>query len=447
MSLVESFRAYIAVHGLFSHDDKILVAVSGGVDSMVLMRLMAAEGYRFAVAHCNFQLRGLESDGDEHLVEEEARRYGVEYHSIHFDTEGVMAETGESMEMAARRLRYEWLDKLCVAHGYDVVAIAHHLDDSIETHFINMLRGTGLRGLTGIAMRNKRIVRPMLFATRKDILDYAIVNDIAFREDSSNRSMKYLRNRVRHEVVPKLTEINAQYASVMARNMMMLDQAQQYIDASIALVKRDALKVYDNGYRLDVSVIDDMLPRNFVIYEILNSEFGFRRESVENICSALDDGVSGRRFYTSNMEAIVDRGSIIVMPRCEADAAGDMLLIDEGDCCHKYGEQVITFEYLGVESIATLNQGANVALLDADKLVYPLSLRVWRDGDSFVPFGMKGRKKISDFLVDNKVSIVDKRQQLLLLSDDRVVWVVGRRIDNRYAVTNNTRMILRVSVD
>lgn len=447
MSLVESFRAYIAAHGLFSHDDKILVAVSGGVDSMVLMRLMAAEGYRFAVAHCNFQLRGLESDGDEHHVEEEARRYGVEYYSIHFDTEGVMAETGESMEMAARRLRYEWFDKLCVAHSYDVVAIAHHLDDSIETHFINMLRGTGLRGLTGIAMRNKRIVRPMLFATRKDILDYAIANDIAFREDSSNRSMKYLRNRVRHEVVPKLTEINAQYASVMARNMMMLDQAQQYIDASIALVKRDALKAYDNGYRLDVSVIDDMLPRNFVIYEILNSEFGFRRESVENICSALDDGVSGRRFYTSNMEAIVDRGSIIVMPRCEADAAGDMLLIDEGDCCHKYGEQVITFEYLGVESIATLNQGANVALLDADKLVYPLSLRVWRDGDSFVPFGMKGRKKISDFLVDNKVSIVDKRQQLLLLSDDRVVWVVGRRIDNRYAVTNNTRMILRVSVD
>lgn len=446
MSLVARFREFITTHRLIGHDDRVLLAVSGGVDSMVLMRLMVDAGYRFAVAHCNFQLRGAESDGDERLVEQEVAKLGVEYYSTRFDTMGVMAETGESMEMAARRLRYEWFEELCDKHGYSVVAVAHHLDDSIETCFINMLRGTGLRGLTGISARNKRVVRPLLFATRDEVFSFAIANNIAFREDSSNSSTKYLRNRIRHEVVPMMREINPQYTSVMRRNITMLDQAQQYIDASIARIKSDVLQASGDGYILDVNAIDASLPRGFVIYEILNSEFGFKGDVVDDICAALDGGVSGRRFYASQMVAVVDRGCVIITPKDRSAARCDTLLIEE-EGSYEYGGLMLNCEYLDIAHVATLNQGANVALLDADKITSPLQLRAWRDGDSFVPFGMHGRKKISDFLVDSKVSIVDKQRQVLLLSDGDVVWVVGRRIDNRFAITKNTERVLRVSIN
>lgn len=446
MSLVARFREFVAHHGLFEHDDRVLLAVSGGVDSMVLMRLMVDAGYRFAVAHCNFQLRGAESDGDECLVEQEAARLGVEYYSTRFDTEGVMAETGESMEMAARRLRYAWFEELCDKHGYSVVAVAHHLDDSIETCFINMLRGTGLRGLTGISVRNKRVVRPLLFATRDEILSFAKANNIAFREDSSNSSTKYLRNRIRHEVVPMMREINPQYTSVMRRNIAMLDQAQQYIDASIARIKSDALHSLGDGCKLDINAIDASLPRSFVIYEILNSEFGFKGDVVDDICAALDGGVSGRRFYASQMVAVVDRGCVIITPKDRSAARCDTLLIEE-EGSYEYGGLMLNFEYLDISRVETLDQGANVALLDANKITYPLQVRAWRAGDSFMPFGMHGRKKISDFLVDSKVSIVDKQRQMLLLSDSDVVWVVGRRIDNRFAITKKTERVLRVSIN
>ena len=448
MSLVERFKEYVVQHRLFTHDDRVLLAVSGGVDSMVLMRLMQDAGFSFGVAHCNFQLRGAESDGDELLVEQEVARLGVEYHVTHFDTEGVMDDTGESMEMAARRLRYAWFDELCVAHGFKVVAVAHHVDDSIETHFINMLRGTGLRGLTGIAVHNNRVVRPLMFATREEILTYACTCGVPFREDSSNRSTKYLRNRVRHEVVPKLKEINGQYINVMSRNLSRLDEAQRFIDASVANIKRKVLTKGDNDYVLSVAEIDVALPRNFVIYEILNSEFGFNGDVVDDICGVLDCGASGRRFYAADWMAVVDRGNIIIAAKAndvEQDALELCVGVDVATI--ELGDHVMSFEYLDIERITTLNQGADVALLDADRLSYPLHIRVWRDGDSFVPLGMRGHKKVSDYLVDSKVSVVAKRGQRVLLSGNDIAWLVGRRVDNRYAITQNTKRVLRVSMD
>lgn len=446
MSLVESFKEYVASNGLLAHGDRVLLAVSGGVDSMVLMRLMSDAGYRFAVAHCNFQLRGAESDGDELLVEQEAARYGVAYHSTRFDTEGVMAETGESMEMAARRLRYAWFEELCERHDYDVVAVAHHLDDSIETHFINMLRGTGLRGLTGIAVHNRRVVRPLMFATREAILEFANVNNVPFREDSSNASTKYLRNRIRHEIVPKLREINPQFASIMRRNMSRLDEAQCFIDASIALIKERVLSVEGGAHVLRVDRIVATMPRNFVIYEILNSEFGFNASVVDDICRAIDRGTSGRRFHSHDMQAVVDRDRIIVVRR-GVRTEGCVCTVEQGVESLCFNDTLFRFEYLDIDDVGTLNQGANVALVDADRLTFPLCVRVWQSGDAFVPFGMRNHKKVSNFLVDNKVLIVDKERQLLLLSGDDVVWLVGRRIDHRFSITNQTKRVLRVSAE
>ena len=275
MLLLDGFEKYIEENELFSHDDKILLTVSGGVDSMVMMSLTAAAGYRFGVAHCNFQLRGAESDEDEVLVEREANRYGAEFFNKRFDTLGEMQRTGESMEMAARRLRYAWFKELCEQHGYTAIAIAHHSNDSIETFFINMLRGTGLRGLTGITTQVGRVVRPMMFATRKDIHDYAVAHHIPFREDSSNRSTKYLRNKVRIGLVPMLKEINPQFTTIMRRNIARLSQAQDFITSAINIVKGEVLEHSGDVHTLRVGQIRPTLPRNYVIYEILSSEYGF----------------------------------------------------------------------------------------------------------------------------------------------------------------------------
>ena len=442
MLLLDGFEKYIEENELFSHNDKLLLAVSGGVDSMVMMALMSAAGYRFGVAHCNFQLRGAESDEDELLVAREAKRLGVEFFNKRFDTEAEMERTGESMEMAARRIRYQWFKELCDEHGYSAIAIAHHSNDSIETFFINMLRGTGLRGLTGITTQVGRVVRPMMFATRKDIHDYAVAHRIPFREDSSNRSTKYLRNKVRIGLVPMLKEINPQFTTIMRRNIARLSQAQDFITSAIGIVKGEVLE--HNGYihTLMVANISPTLPRNYVIYEILNSEYGFKGDVVDALCHALDSGATGRRFYSREWVAVVDRGDVVIAPITQDDSCES--IVEKGAARSYIGGSVLYYEYCNIDFIDTLDQGDNVALLDADKLKFPLKVRRWQEGDWFVPFGMSGRKKLSDYLIDKKVSMAEKSRQFVLLSGDDIVWVVGRRLDDRYAITRKTENVLKV---
>lgn len=445
MLLLDGFERYIEENELFTHDDRLLLTVSGGVDSMVMMSLAAAAGYSFGVAHCNFQLRGKESDDDEVLVEREARRYGAEFYNKRFDTLGEMERTGESMEMAARRLRYAWFRELCDQHGYTAIAIAHHSNDSIETFFINMLRGTGLRGLTGITTQAGRVVRPMMFATRKEIHDYAVAHHIPFREDSSNRSTKYLRNKVRIGLVPMLKEINPQFTTIMRRNIARLSQAQDFITSAINIVKGEALEHAGDIHTLRVAKIRPTLPRNYVIYEILSSEYGFKGDVVDALCHALDNGATGRRFYSREWVAVVDRGDVVVAPIMEDDSCET--IIERGTVRSYAGGSVLYYEYCNIDFIDDLDQGDNVALLDADKLHFPLKVRRWQDGDWFIPFGMSGRKKLSDYLIDKKVSMAEKSRQFVLLSGDDIVWVVGRRLDDRYAITRKTENVLRVIRD
>ena len=412
---------------------------------MVLMSLTAAAGYRFGVAHCNFQLRGKESDEDELLVEHEATRLGVEFFNKRFDTTAEMERTGESMEMAARRLRYAWFRELCDEHGYTVIAIAHHINDSIETFFINMLRGTGLRGLTGINNHVGRIVRPLMFTNRKEIHDYAVAHRIPFREDSSNRSTKYLRNKVRIGLIPMLKEITPQFTTIMRRNVSRLSQAQDFISSAMSIIKRDVIEQDGDIRTIKVQSINPSLPRNFVIYEILSEEYGFKGDVVDALCHALDNNSTGRRFYAREWGAVVDRGDIVVSPIAEDD---DCEVVVERRTLRSYvGGSVLYYQYCDIDFIDTLDQGENVALIDADKLQYPLRLRRWREGDWFQPFGMSGRKKISDYLIDKKVSMAQKSRQFVLLSGDDIVWVVGRRLDDRFAVTKRTERVLRIVRD
>ena len=443
MSLLESFQKYIADNGLATADSRILLTVSGGVDSMVMLSLFTRSGFRTGVAHCNFQLRGAESDEDEVLVAEEAARLGVPCYNRRFDTTAEMERTGESMEMAARRLRYAWFEELCRTEGYDTIAVAHHADDSIETFFINLLRGTGLRGLTGISTHLGRIIRPLMFASRKEITEYAVANKIPFREDSSNRSTKYLRNKIRLGIVPRIREINPKFTQLMRCNLARLSDAQQFIDHGIRRIREEAVTSQEGIDTLHIDRIDPAFPRGFVIYELLSSAYGFKSEVVDALCRALQQEATGRRFYSREYVACIDRGTIVVTRIPDEDDCASAV---ERDTARSYcGNAMLTYEYLSIDTIQSFGVPPHVAQLDADRLHYPLTLRRWREGDWFVPFGMTGRKKVSDYLVDAKVSVAEKQRQFVLVSGDDIVWLVGHRIDDRYQLTSQTENVLRIT--
>ena len=419
------------------------MTVSGGVDSMVLMSLCVNSGYNVGVAHCNFGLRGQESDEDEILVQERARKYGIECHNRRFDTVGEMERTGESMEMAARRLRYTWFAELCQKHGYTVVAVAHHIDDSIETFFINLLRGTGLRGLTGIHKQVGHIVRPLMFATRKEILEYAMKKHIPYRDDSSNKSTKYLRNKIRLGLIPRIREISPRFPFIMHQNIERLISAQNFIQGAIDNIYAQAVTEQSGIYTLHVERIADPKSRDFVIYEILSSRFGFKGDIVDGLCKALAQNNSGKRFYSRSNVAYIDRGNIVITSISEEDSC--LITVREGQQRAYCGNSVLYFELCDVDNLTTYNVADNVALIDADKLTYPLTLRRWIEGDSFTPFGMTGSKKVSDFLIDAKVSMAEKGRQFVLLSEGKIAWLVGRRIGDEFRITDKTERVIRIT--
>ena len=442
-NLLEAFQKYVAQNDLATPETRILLTVSGGVDSMVLLSLCMRSGFRIGVAHCNFQLRGAESDADEVLVTQEAQRLGVPCYCKRFDTLAEMERTGESMEMAARRLRYAWFEELRRSEGYDVIAVAHHADDSIETFFINLLRGTGLRGLTGISAHFGYIIRPLMFASRKEVMDYAAANKIVYHEDSSNRSTKYLRNKVRLGVTPRMREIHPKFTFLMRRNIKRLSDAQHFIDHAIDCIRAVAVTSADGVDTICVDRIDKAYPRGFVIYELLNATYGFKGDVIDALCRSLQQGATGKRFYSREYVACIDRGNIVVARIPEDD---DCSVAVERDTVRSYcGNSVLYFEMCDVDAVATFDVPQQVALLDASLLHFPLELRRWHEGDWFVPFGMSGHKKVSDFLVDAKVSVAEKQRQFVLLSDGEIVWLVGHRINDRYRVTNQTENVLRIT--
>ena len=441
--LIDRFQEYITREKLFTRQDKILLTVSGGVDSMVLMSLCVNSGYTVGVAHCNFCLRGRESDEDEILVQEHARKYGIECHNRRFDTVGEMERTGESMEMAARRLRYTWFAELCEEHGYTVIAVAHHIDDSIETFFINLMRGTGLRGLTGIHQQVGRVVRPLMFASRKEILDYALHKHIPYREDSSNKTTKYLRNKIRLGLTPRIREINPRFPFIMSRNIERLMAAQRFIDGAIDHIYAEAVSDEDGIYTIHMENISNADSREFVIYEILSSRFGFKGDVVDGLCRALQSDTTGRRFYSRSHVAYVDRGNIVVTRISDEDNC--QVSVQQGQQRAYCGNSVLYFEIVDVDSLPSYNVADNIALLDADKVEFPLSLRRWSEGDTFIPFGMTGRKKVSDFLIDGKVSMAEKNRQFVLISGTEIAWLAGRRIADPFRITDSTERVLRIT--
>ncbi|MDR3187924.1 MAG: tRNA lysidine(34) synthetase TilS [Prevotellaceae bacterium] len=459
--MLQQLKSYIAGNRLLEATDAVLAAVSGGVDSMTLLHLLPAAGYRVGAAHCNFQLRGEESDGDEGLVREYCNKQSIPLFVARFDTQRYAAENGISIQMAARELRYAWFEQVAAAQGFDKIAIAHNANDEVETFFLNLARGTGLRGLSGMAAAQGRIVRPLLFAPRANIAQYAREHDLRFREDSSNGQVKYARNRIRIEVIPELTKVNPAFLSTMRGNMERLGAAQRLVEGLTDSLRKKACTKTGSALHIKISALPED-QRECWLFELLY-EYGFSGATVSDVAAALG-GNSGKIFYSPTHALLKNRDTLIVTPRKKAAMPAnaptteesmrpdsqrhEVLLPEDGLAARKVelGGMVFSFEALNSLNIP-LNQGNRVALLDYDALQFPLKLRPWRAGDRFVPLGMAGEKKLSDFFIDVKLNLFEKHTQLLLCSaNGDIAWVVGQRIDNRYRVTEKTTRILVVRV-
>jgi len=423
---------FIAKHQLLSHDGLHIVALSGGADSVALLRILRDLGYRIEAAHCNFRLRGEESDRDELFVKNLCEKHGIQLHLIHFETVEYANLHQVSIEMAARELRYGYFRQLRDDIGAETVCVAHHRDDAVETLLMNLLRGSGIHGLTGIRSRNDYIVRPLLGVSRQEIEHY--LNSIGqdYVTDSTNLQPDVLRNKVRLQLLPLLEQLNPGAAANIARSAYYLSEAEKVYNAEIA---RSPLRA-----TVPFSTLKAFPSPLCILHEWL-SPLGFNRTQIEQILSSLDSG-SGREFSSATHTLVIDRSGIVVEPVC---APIKPLVIPEPGTYRIDETAKIRIEQVGVEE--GISRDSAVATLDAATIRFPLTLRTVEAGDSFQPFGMEGHKLVSDYLTDYKQNLLAKRRQRVLVdATGAILWLVGLRTDHRYRVTPSTRMILRVSV-
>jgi len=442
--MLEQFKEYTEQHHLFTSDDTVLLAVSGGIDSMVMAELFHRAGYKFAIAHCNFGLRGSESNQDEAFVATIAQTFNVRFFVKHFKTREYAGFNKISVQMAARTLRYEWFEELLETEGFHVLATAHHLDDQIETFFINALRGTGIGGLHGILPTRINIVHPMMFAFRRQIEDFASDEAISFREDSSNRTTKYVRNKIRHDLIPMLNEINPEFRKTLTATIDRIRDAELLISDYMTHVASELLVTDNDIVKINIAGLKRYSPVDLYLYELLQ-QYNFNRSVCTEISESLDE-ISGKQFFSPTHRVVKDRDTLIITvtgtenPESIAETA-----IDESS------EEItrpvhLRFTRLQNSPELKVPKTGNIALLDASKLKYPLKLRKWKEGDAFIPYGMNNTKKLSDFFIDNKFSIVEKENAWLLISGNAIVWLVGHRIANPYRISTDTAEILKIEL-
>jgi tRNA(Ile)-lysidine synthase len=388
-------------------------------------------------AHCNFHLRGAESDGDEHFAHQYATSLGVEYIKTDFDTTHYASAQGISIEMAARELRYVWFESLRVQYQAQAIAVAHHQDDSVETLLLNLVRGSGIRGMAGIKAKNGSIVRPFLSITRKDILDYATVCNLNYVTDSTNLSDVYTRNFIRLNVLPLLKQINPSAPQSIARTAAHLSDAETIY---LHTVQRAQQTVWE-GNKISINKLKTFPAPQTILYEMLRP-YGFTRFVVESIYNALD-GLSGKQFHAPNHLLVKDRDYLLLLPKIESECK-EYKIDQSADSCTE--PLHLTFAQKPFVSLDQLEKKASVAIFDMDKLSFPLTIRQWKAGDWFIPFGMTGRKKLSDFFVDNKYSLEDKNSCWVLCNGDDIVWIIGKRTDNRCKVDKKTKKMYIISL-
>ena len=420
------------------NDAKLILALSGGIDSMVLADLLLQAKADFVIAHCNFHLRGEESDGDEQFVRAYAEKDGLTLYVKHFETETYAKEHGISIEMAARDLRYAWFEELRQQLQYDYIAVAHHADDQLETFFINLLRGAGIRGLKGMQPINGHIIRPLLQTSRAEIHQYAEEHHLQWREDHTNAETLYLRNMIRHELLPVIDSISKEGRNAILKSISHL-ASENELYRELLNEKLSMLDVVGDGgvyspRHLVVTPVEGYaVPRGVLLsgqllFEWLR-DYGFNTDQVHFIHEALKNSQPGTSFFSPTHRVTVERDGLELTPICQKDNINIEL----------------SYQKLERDAHYQIDQSPEIAQLDYDELTFPLQLRKWQAGDRFHPLGMHGSKLLSDFFVDQKMTTRQKEECCVLTSaDDQIVWVVGRRIDERYKVTDQTKTVLIV---
>lgn len=421
--ITKEVEHYIKQEGLLDVNDKVLVALSGGADSVALLRLLLSLGYTCEAAHCNFHLRGKESDRDEAFVEELCQQHQITLHRIHFDTTGFAAEHGISIEMAARELRYNWFNELAATKNMNKIAVAHHRDDSIETLLLNLIRGAGLNGLLGIKPINSMVVRPLLCIGRKEIIDY--LNEIGqpYVTDSTNLQDEYTRNKIRLNLIPLMEEINPSLKEGLTTTMRHLNDAALICKQHLEEAKK---RIWSEKGILIGALLQEPAPET-VLFDLVHP-LGFNSAQIEDILRSLH-GQAGKQFLSKEWRIIRDR---------------EYLLVESID--QMKPSDVPPFELTRKEvdysTDFIIPRQSTVACFDADKLTGELSIRRYCPGDWFIPFGMKGKKRVSDYLTDRKFSIRDKENQWVLCCGDAIIWLIGERTDNRFRIDETTQRVV-----
>ncbi len=421
---------------IFNSSDKILLAVSGGVDSMTMLDFFAKNMSKdnFAVAHCNFSLRGEDSISDMHIVEDICQKQGITLHKIVFDTYSEIKKRAKTLQEVARELRYDWFEELAQKYSYTKIATAHNANDNIETVFVNCVRGTGVRGYTGIPLVNGKIIRPLLSYTREEILDYAKANGVVWREDKSNATVKYLRNSIRHELMPVLSSRNDNFLEVMQNNIQKVSESVCFLDFCISKYSEK----YVSQSNIDLVGLMNEEFSNYILFEIMQ-KWDFSRSVTDSICISYKNGETGKYFISRTNKALLDRGTLIISTHCDTtfdiDFSKNQKYID-------FGIGKIFFEISPYNLDTELKTPKHKAIFDYDKLAENLKIRTWHTGDEFQPFGMLGKKLLSDLFIDLKLSRNEKNSTPILCNNSDIIWVVGHRTDKRYSVDKNTKNLL-----
>ncbi len=438
--MLEDFINFVQKENLFRADEKILVAVSGGMDSMVLSKLFSMAKFNFGIAHVNFSLRGEESLADEVFVKKWAKTLKVPYYSIVFDTKAFAEKEKLSIQVAARMLRYAWFEEIRVAEGYAYIATAHQAMDQAETVLINLSRGTGIAGFHGIPVKNGHVIRPMAFASQDDLFDFVVAQKLTWREDSSNESTKYVRNFIRHEIIPKFEEINPQFEQSVLETSRKIQGIEAWMREEMALwrsqhVRSDAAGNIFVGLGESASITAKMR----VLYEAFLKEFDFTYGQMDQLLSLSEEKV-GQLFESPTHVINHDRGQWVISRKSQHDFRP--ILVQEEDEEVRVGSQTMEIFVEENGPDYSVSTSPKVACVDADALTFPLEIRKYQEGDWFCPLGMNTKKLISDFLTDRKVPLLIKKETYLLLSKGSVVWVMGHRIDNRFKVSDKTETVM-----
>ncbi len=435
-SLEKKFLDFISKENIISKKEPLLLAISGGKDSVCLFHLLHSQKFPFACAHVNFKLRGAESDKDEAFVRALCKKYNIVLHTTHFETDAIAKQNKISIQMAARELRYQWFQTLCENHGYSKTVTAHHLMDNTETILLNLVRGSSIDGLIGIKTVQQKIVRPLLFAELEEILSYLKTNRLKFREDSSNASIKYKRNSIRHKVMPELQKLNPNLNQTLFDNSKHLQDIQRFIQASFQSFKTYFISDSEDGN--EVLQLHTAIPEYF-IHEWLHP-YGFNSTQTQAVHQLLK-AESGKLISNKQYQVSKDRQTLILSKK--STIKNDTVVFNNLTELMQY--EAFNVEVIPSNKMKSLKVNTNSALFDLDKIQFPLTLINKYQNEKFKPLGLNYFVKVADFLIQKKVALIEKSKVNLLMQKDMVIWVLKMRSDNRFKVDTKTQTVLKIT--